>query len=136
MMMNIYVGNLPYNTTADDLAKLFEAFGAVNKTIVIVDPQTGKSRGFGFVEMPDPKEGRQAIEELAGKVYNGRHLTINEARKVRKKSDSSARSSTPGNSPPAMTTSKPPTPVITATEVPKPRSHNPTPPPPVPPAGS
>ena len=84
-MINIYVGNLPYSTTADDLAKLFQTFGNVDKTIIIVDPQTGKSRGFGFVEMTTREEGLYAIEQLAGKVYNGRHLTINEARKSKKK---------------------------------------------------
>ena len=84
-MINIYVGNLPYSTTADDLAKLFETFGSVNKTIIIVDPQTNKSRGFGFVEMETHDEGTYAIEQLAGKVYNGRHLTINEARKSKAK---------------------------------------------------
>ena len=84
-MINIYVGNLPYATTADDLAKLFQTFGNVDKTIVIVDPQTGKSRGFGFVEMSNREEGLYGIEQLAGKIYNGRHLTINEARKTKKK---------------------------------------------------
>ena len=131
MMMNIYVGNLPYTTTADDLAKLFEAFGAVNKTIIIVDPQTGKSRGFGFVEMPNHDEGNTAIKELAGKVYNGRHLTINEARKTRKKSAShhnAPSAESPAPSPPVMPRSETPTPIITATEVPKPPLKNqPTP---------
>lgn len=79
-MINIYVGNLPYNTTEAELASLFSPFGEVVKAAIIMDRETGRSRGFGFVEMADPEQGRKAIEALAGQPYNGRNLTINEAR--------------------------------------------------------
>ena len=79
-MINIYVGNLPYATTEQDLADLFGQHGAVDKTSVIIDKQTGRSRGFGFVEMTNDDEGRAAIEALNGFDLEGRKLTINEAR--------------------------------------------------------
>jgi RNA recognition motif-containing protein len=78
--MNIYIGNLPYNTTESDLQQHFGQYGNVLKTSVIIDRETGRSRGFGFVEMSDDEEGRRAIEELNGKDYGNRHLTVNEAR--------------------------------------------------------
>lgn len=79
-MVNIYVGNLPYNTSESDLVTLFSTYGAVDRASIIMDRETGRSRGFGFVEMPNDEEGRQAIEALNGQDYNGRSLTINEAR--------------------------------------------------------
>jgi RNA recognition motif-containing protein len=78
--MNIYVGNLPFSTTEDDLRAEFEAFGSVSSVKIISDRETGRSRGFGFVEMDDPGEGQSAIEALNGKDMGGRPLRVNEAR--------------------------------------------------------
>lgn len=86
-VINIYVGNLPYDTTADELRTLFEPFGDVNRSTIVFDRDTGRSRGFGFVEMEDEDAGRKAIEKLAGEPWNGRPLTINEARNSRKDRD-------------------------------------------------
>ncbi len=79
-MINIYVGNLPYKTSEADLAELFSKFGKVERSSIVMDRVTGRSRGFGFVEMVDHAEGTKAIEALAGEEWNGRPLTINEAR--------------------------------------------------------
>ena len=79
-MINIYVGNLPYNTSEGDLEDLFGQFGEVVKAAIIMDRETGRSRGFGFVEMTSPEDGRKAIEALQGSDFNGRSLTINEAK--------------------------------------------------------
>ena len=78
--MNIYVGNLPHATTEDELREAFEEFGSVSSAVIIQDRETGKSRGFGFVEMPDDEEAREAISSLAGEEFGGRTLTVNEAR--------------------------------------------------------
>ena len=78
--MNIYVANLPYSTSDDDLREQFEAFGSVESATVIKDRDTGRSRGFGFVEMTDQAEGQAAIDQLNGTEMNGRPLTVNEAR--------------------------------------------------------
>lgn len=77
--MNIYVGNLPFNATAQDLESLFGEYGTVESAAIINDRETGRSRGFGFVEMPN-EEGSKAISELDGHDYNGRALKVNEAR--------------------------------------------------------
>lgn len=79
-MMNIYVGNLPYKSNDQDLVDLFSQFGEVARTSIIMDRESGRSRGFGFVEMPDRNAGQAAIEALNGKEYGGRYLTVNEAR--------------------------------------------------------
>ena len=79
-MLNIYVGNLPFNTSENDLQTLFGEFGTVQKVSLITDRETGRSRGFGFVEMPDDAQGRKAIEALHSKEYGGRTLTVNEAK--------------------------------------------------------
>ena len=78
--MNIYVGNLPHATTEAELREAFEEFGTVSSAAVIKDKLTGKSRGFGFVEMPDRSEAEDAIENLNGHEFGGRRLTVNEAR--------------------------------------------------------
>ncbi|MBN1443401.1 MAG: RNA-binding protein [Planctomycetes bacterium] len=78
--MNIYVGNLSFQTTEDDLRAAFEAHGEVQSVNVITDRETGRSRGFGFVEMPDDEQARAAIEALNGYDLGGRELRINEAR--------------------------------------------------------
>lgn len=79
-MVNIYVGNLPFNTKDSDLQTLFAEFGAIQKVSIITDRETGRSRGFGFVEMADDAQGKKAIEALNGKEFGGRFLTVNEAR--------------------------------------------------------
>lgn len=78
--MNIYVGNLPYTATDAELRALFEPFGKATSISIIVDKFTGKSKGFGFVDMASQSEGQAAIAELNGKELQGRALTVNEAR--------------------------------------------------------
>jgi RNA recognition motif-containing protein len=78
--VNIYVGNLPFETTEESLQVQFSEFGQVASARVITDRMTGRSRGFGFVEMPDNTEAEKAIKSLNGKEFNGRQLTVNEAR--------------------------------------------------------
>ncbi len=79
-MINIYVGNLPYRTTDQDLVDMFAQHGKVEKASIIMDRQTGRSRGFGFVEMNNDEEGRAAVAALNGFDMEGRKLTVNEAR--------------------------------------------------------
>ena len=78
--MNIYVGNLSYKATDEDLRAAFEAFGQVASARVIMDKETGRSRGFGFVEMPSDDEGRKAVEAVNNKEIAGRPVRVNEAR--------------------------------------------------------
>ena len=78
--MNIYVGNLSYTATDEDLRSAFEAFGQITSARVIMDKETGRSRGFGFVEMPNDEEGRKAIEAVNNKEIAGRPVRVNEAR--------------------------------------------------------
>jgi RNA recognition motif-containing protein len=78
--MNIYVGNLSYDTDNAALRAMFEEHGAVDDARVIEDRQTGRSRGFGFVEMPNESEAQAAIEALNGQEMQGRTLTVNQAR--------------------------------------------------------
>lgn len=78
--MNIYVGNLSWSVTEDDLRSFFEAHGKVATATIIKDKISDKSRGFGFVEMPASEEAQAAIAELNGKDFQGRALTVNEAR--------------------------------------------------------
>lgn len=80
MTMKLYVGNLPYSTTSPDLERLFTPYGAVSSAQVIEDRLTGKSKGFGFVEMSTNEDGQKAIAALNGKQFEGRTLTVNEAR--------------------------------------------------------
>ena len=80
MSKNIYVGNLVWECTADDLLALFQEHGTVSRAQVITDRETGRSRGFGFVEMENDAEAQKAIDALNGTEYNGRALTVNEAR--------------------------------------------------------
>jgi RNA recognition motif-containing protein len=80
MSIKIYVGNLPFSTTGDDLADMFQEYGPITSADVISDRDTGRSRGFGFVEMENEPDGRKAIEELDGAEVDGRVLTVNEAR--------------------------------------------------------
>lgn len=78
--MKIYVGNLSYEVTEEDLKQSFEQFGQVESVAIITDKFTGKSKGFGFVEMASKAEGQSAIEGLNGKELKGRTLNVNEAR--------------------------------------------------------
>ena len=78
--MNIYVGNLPYSTTQDDLRQLFEQHGTVESVNIIQDRETGRSKGFGFVVMPDNTQAQNAISGLNDKDMDGRKLKVNEAR--------------------------------------------------------
>ncbi|MEM8559335.1 MAG: RNA-binding protein [Bacteroidota bacterium] len=78
--MNLYVGNLPFSTTDDSLREAFEAHGTVTSAVVIKDRETGRSRGFGFVEMETKDQGESAIEAMHGTDLGGRTLTVNEAR--------------------------------------------------------
>ena len=80
MGTKLYVGNLSFNTQEDDLQRLFEQVGTVTSCNVIMDKFTNKSRGFGFVEMATQDEANKAIEEFNGKDFDGRALTVNEAR--------------------------------------------------------
>lgn len=79
-MKNLYVGNLPHSTSESELRNLFEAHGPVEKVTVVTDRETGRSRGFAFVEMVDSEGAEKAISALNGSELGGRTLTINEAR--------------------------------------------------------
>ena len=78
MSKNLYVGNLSFQTTADDLVEAFSQFGGVTRAQVVSDRETGRSRGFGFVEMSSG--GQEAIAALNGASFQGRNLTVNEAK--------------------------------------------------------
>jgi RNA recognition motif-containing protein len=78
--MKIYVGNLPYEVTEDDLRQVFEQSGEVESVTIINDKYSGRSKGFGFVEMPSEAEGQGAIESLNGNDLKGRTLKVNKAR--------------------------------------------------------
>src|SRR6516165_3377076 len=80
MAKNIHVGNLVWDATADDLLQLFAEHGQVARAQVITDRETGRSRGFGFVEMDNDAEAQKAIDALNGTQFRGRPLTVNEAK--------------------------------------------------------
>ncbi len=80
MSMKLYVGNLAFQTSSEDLQQLFAQAGTVESASVVEDRDTGRSRGFGFVEMASKEEGEAAIAQFNGKEFNGRNLTVNEAR--------------------------------------------------------
>ena len=77
--MRIYVGNLPYRINQAELSGLFAPFGKIDSTTIVTDKYSGRSRGFGFVEMADQNEARKAIAELDGKEIQGRKLKVSEA---------------------------------------------------------
>ena len=79
-MKNIFVGNLSFEATEVSVRSLFETYGTVNRVNVVTDRETGRARGFGFVEMGDDSEGQKAITALNGRQLDGRALTINEAK--------------------------------------------------------
>jgi len=78
--MNIYVGNLPYSVVEEDLREIFEEYGEVSAVKIINDKLTGRSKGFGFVEMDDDDEAKKAIEELNNADLSGRNIKVNESR--------------------------------------------------------
>jgi RNA recognition motif-containing protein len=80
MAKRLYVGNLKYTVTSEQLAEVFAQFGPVNSAEVLIDRETGRSRGFGFVEMPNDDQALAAIETLDGRDHDGRRLTVNEAK--------------------------------------------------------
>jgi RNA recognition motif-containing protein len=77
---NIFVGNLSFNTSEDELRQIFEAFGQVDRISILTDRETGRSRGFAFVEMTNTEEGDKAITGLNGSQLGGRTINVNEAR--------------------------------------------------------
>ncbi len=78
--MNIYVGNLSFDATEEDLRSAFEAFGKVDAVNIIKDRDSGRPKGFGFVEMPSGEEAQKAIDAMNGKEFKGRAMNVNEAR--------------------------------------------------------
>ena len=89
--MNVYVGNLAYATTSDGLRALFEEFGEVTSANVISARDSGRSKGFGYVEMADDAAAREAIEKLNGTEVDGRTITVNEARPREERSNRGGR---------------------------------------------
>ncbi len=78
--MNLYIGNISYRTKESDLEQTFSAYGEVTSATIITDKITGRSKGFGFVDMPNDDEARAAIEAVNGREVGGRNLTVNEAK--------------------------------------------------------
>jgi RNA recognition motif-containing protein len=85
--MNIYVSNVNFRTKSESLQALFEQYGEVSSANIITDRETGRSRGFGFVEMPNDEEARAAIEAVNGTDFEDKTLTVNEARPKTERSD-------------------------------------------------
>ncbi len=85
--MNIYVSNISWGTKSESLYELFSQFGEVASANIITDRETGRSRGFGFVEMPDDEQGQTAIDALNGKEFEGKNLNVNVARPKEERSD-------------------------------------------------
>ena len=78
--MNIYIGNLAYSLTERDLEELFSEFGVAENARIITDRDTSRSKGFGFIEMPNQAEAEEAVKQLDGKEVDGRNLKVNEAK--------------------------------------------------------
>lgn len=98
LIMNIYIGNLAWKATEDDLKNLFGYFGTVTKAVVIRDRRSGRSKGFGFVELEDREQGQIAIDKLNNTIFMERSIIVNEARPQGSEDDSkdSAESSVNG----------------------------------------
>lgn len=89
MATKLFVGSLPYSTTDDELENLFSQFGTVSSAKVIFDRETGRSKGFGFVELEADDAAKTAINDLNGKDYEGRSLVVNEARPMERRENRS-----------------------------------------------
>ena len=87
MGKRLYVGNLPYTVSEQDLIDKFAAIGTVESATLITDRDSGRSKGFGFVEMATDAEAQKAIEEVNGTDYDGRPVTVNEAKPMKKRDD-------------------------------------------------
>ena len=85
MEKKLFVGGIPFSMTSDDLKEVFSEVGTVEDAVVIVNRQTGRSKGFGFVEMSSEKEAQDAIEKLNGSELEGRRITVSEARPPQKR---------------------------------------------------
>jgi RNA recognition motif-containing protein len=85
--MNIYVGNLPYELTKDELKDVFQQYGEVTSVNIITDKMTGRSKGFGFIEMSDDANGKEAISKIDGYSFKGRNLKVSEARPREERAD-------------------------------------------------
>lgn len=85
MGKRLYVGNLPYSVSEQDLTEKFGAFGTVGSATLITDRDTGRSKGFGFIEMATDSEAQSAIEKVNGTDYDGRPVTVNEAKPMKKR---------------------------------------------------
>ena len=96
--MKLYVGNLSFQTTERDLNELFAQYGTVTETNLIMDRETGRPRGFGFITMSSTDEGNKAIEALHGKNHDGRDLTVNEAKPMESRGPRKEYSGGGGNS--------------------------------------
>jgi RNA recognition motif-containing protein len=96
-LKNIFVGNLSFNTTEDELRKAFEAYGQVDRVSILTDRDTGRSRGFGFVEMTNADEGEKAIAGLNGSQLGGRTINVNEARPKAERAGGGGRGDRGGN---------------------------------------
>jgi RNA recognition motif-containing protein len=91
LVKNIFVGNLSFNSTEDELRKLFESYGQVDRVSILTDRETGRSRGFAFVEMTNTEEGEKAIAGLNGTQFGGRTINVNEARPKAERAGSGGR---------------------------------------------
>ena len=79
--MNLYIGNLPFKITEEELKSIFSEYGDLKRAIIVMNNETGRSRGFGFVEFANKEEGQKAITELNGKEVQGRSIIVNESKK-------------------------------------------------------
>lgn len=85
--MNIYVGNLPYQLTPDELKDIFSPYGEVTTVNIITDKMSGRSKGFGFIEMPDKAAAEEAVDKLNGFSLKGRNITVSEAKPRTERND-------------------------------------------------
>ena len=97
-MINIYVGNLPYSARNDDVKEIFAEYGTVNAAEIIFDRRTKRSRGYGFVEMADAEEGREAIGELDGSDYEGRQIRVDESQPAQESTEGRRKNNSKRNS--------------------------------------
>ena len=96
MAKKLYVGGLPYSTSDDELREAFSQAGSVTSAVIIMDKMTGRSKGFGFVEMSSDEEAQKGIDLLNGKDFGGRTLTVNEARPMEERPRNNFRSGNGG----------------------------------------